>query len=55
MADTPMPTSVPRGTSPSPAHDSAAAESWGAQKGTTSPQEAIANSPTKKPIDPSKP
>ena len=58
MADQtpPQPSTPARGTSPSPAHDRAAEHSWDSwhQHGNKNPQEAIADSPQKTPIDPSK-
>lgn len=42
---------ISRGTSPSKVIDQAAAASWRANKsGTTNAQQALANSPTKKPV-----
>jgi hypothetical protein len=41
--------STQRGTSPSKSLDNASKTSWGAQKGTTDPKEALAGAPNKHP------
>ena len=43
----------PRGTSPSKGVDNAADRSFGSQKGTENPQEALNNAWNKRPVEPS--